>query len=230
MQDNWENNWTVRPSISRKMVLGFGALAGLGVVSIVVSLIADPLRGWESYLINFLFWSGVAQGAVVFAAIYHVVGGKWGPSVKRLAEGMAAFLPVSVVLFLPLYVGLKIFFSRVRELNPSRGAWFDPRFIFVRGSLGLGLMAVLSLLFVYYSLRPEVGVAREKKWQGLTWLHRWIAKDWRGEEAEVDRCQQGLNLLAAGVLVCSGCCCVREQETDRNDQIAAFLEETRALR
>jgi hypothetical protein len=183
------------------MVLGFGALAGLGVVSIVVSLIADPLRGWESYLINFLFWSGVAQGAVVFAAIYHVVGGKWGPSVKRLAEGMAAFLPVSVVLFLPLYVGLKIFFSRVRELNPSRGAWFDPRFIFVRGSLGLGLMAVLSLLFVYYSLRPEVGVAREKKWQGLTWLHRWIAKDWRGEEAEVDRCQQGLNLLAAGVLL-----------------------------
>jgi hypothetical protein len=201
LQDNWENNWTVRPSISRKMLFGFGALTGLGVVSIAVSLIVDPLRGWETYLINFLFWSGLAQGAVIFAAIYHVVGGKWGPSVRRLAEGMAAFLPVSVVLFLPLYVGLKIFFSRVRELNPSRGAWFDPRFIFVRGSLGLGLMAVLSLLFVYYCLRPEVGVAQEKKWRGLTWLHRWIAKDWRGEEAEVDRCQQGSNLLAAGVLL-----------------------------
>jgi hypothetical protein len=162
----------------------FGTLTGLGLVTVSVSLMLDPLRGWGSYLINFLFRSGLAQGAVVFAAIYHVVEGKWGPTVRRLAEGMAAFLPVSLVLFLPLYFGLEIFFSRVREINPRRGAWFDPRFIFVRGALGLGLMTVLSLFFVYYSLRPEVGLAQEKKWRDQTWLHRWIAEGWSGERAD----------------------------------------------
>ncbi|HZD40146.1 MAG TPA: hypothetical protein VE131_05450 [Terriglobales bacterium] len=201
MQNNCENNWTLRPCISSKMALGFGALAGIGLVTFVISLLAAPMRAWQSYLINFLFWTGLAQGAVVFAAIYDVVGAKWGAPLKRLAEGMAAFLPVSVLLFLPLYGGLKIFFSRVHELNPSRGAWFDPRFIFVRGTLGLGLIAVLSIFFLYYSLRPEVGLAQEKKWRGVTRLHHWIAKDWRGAQTEVDRCQRGLNLLGAGVLL-----------------------------
>jgi hypothetical protein len=201
VQEEQEKSWRIRPTISRSMVSSFGVLAGLGLVTVGVSLMRDPVRVWESYLINFLFWSGLAQGAVVFAAIYHVVGGKWGPTVRRLAEGMAVFLPVSVVLFLPLYFGLEIFFSRVRELNPSRGAWFDPRFIFVRGALGLGLMTVLSLFFAYYSLRPEVGFAEEKKWSDRTWLHRFIAEGWREEQAEVERCKRGLDLLAAGVLL-----------------------------
>jgi hypothetical protein len=201
LQENSQNSWTVRPTISRGLIWLLGALVGLGLVTFFVGVAVAPLRDWQSYLINFLFWSGLAQGAVIFAAIYHVVGGKWGSTVRRLAEGMAVFLPVSFVLFLPLYFGLEIFFRRVRELNPSRGAWFDPRFIFVRGALGLGLMTVLSLFFVYYSLRPEVGFVQEKKWRDRTWLHRWIAEGWRGEPAEVQRCERGLDFLAAGVLL-----------------------------
>ena len=201
MQIEGDKNWTVRPSIPPGLVWSLGVLLVIGVVIFASSLILDPMRAWQSYLINFLFWSGVAQGAVIFAAIYHVVGAKWGPTVRRLAEGMVAFLPVSVLLFLPLFFGLKIFFSRVRELNPSRGAWFDPRFIFVRGSLGLGLMTVLSVFFVYYSLRPEVGLAQEKKWRGHTWLHRWITDGWRGTAAEIQHCQRGSDFLSSGVLL-----------------------------
>lgn len=201
MQIEGDKSWTVRPSIPPGLVWFLGVLFVIGVLTFAFSLILDPLRGWQSYLINFLFWSGVAQGAVIFAAIYHVVGAKWGPTVRRLAEGMVAFLPASVLLFLPLFFGLKIFYSRVRALNPSRGAWFDPRFIFVRGCLGIGLMTVLSIFFVYYSLRPEVGLAQEKKWRGQTWLHRWIADGWRGVQAEIQRCQQGSDVLASGVLL-----------------------------
>jgi hypothetical protein len=201
LQENWKISWTVRPAIPRGLIWSLSALVGLGLVTFLVNVTVAPLRTWESYLINFLFWGGLAQGAVVFAAIYHVVGAKWGPTVRRLAEGMAAFLPVSLVLFMPLYFGLNIFFNHVREINPSRGAWFDPRFIFVRGALGLGLMTVLSLLFVYYSLRPEVGVAQEKQWREQTWFHRWIAEGWRGEQTEMDRCDRGLDFLAAGVLL-----------------------------
>lgn len=201
MPDGREKSWTTRPTIPPGLIWAFAGLIGVGIAAFVFVLRVDPLRGWQIYLINFLFWSGMAQGAVVFAAIYHVVGGKWGPTVRRLAEGMAAFLPVSLVFFFPLYFGLEIFFERVRELNPARGAWFDPRFIFVRGGLGLGLMTVLSLLFVYYSLRPEVGWALEKKVQRQRWIYAWMVEGWQGDELEQQRCQRGMDVLASGVLL-----------------------------
>jgi Ni/Fe-hydrogenase subunit HybB-like protein len=171
------------------------------VVVFVTGLLLDPGRAWQVYLVNFLFWSGLAQGAVVLAAIYHVVKAGWGPPIRRLAEGMAAFLPVSLLLFFPLYFGLDLFFSHVRELNPERGAWFDPRFIFVRGALGLGSMTVLSLLFVYYSLRPEVGLAVERGLRPARRLYRWLAEGWEGGLVEIPRSERGMNVLAAWVLL-----------------------------
>lgn len=199
--DDWQKNWSLRPSIPRGLVWTFAILVGFAVVAFLAGLILDPIRSWQIYLINFLFWSGLAQGGVVFAAIYHVVGAKWGPTVKRLAEGMAAFLPVSFVLFLPLYFGVRMFFSHVREINPNRGAWFDPRFIFVRGALGLGLMTVLSVFFVYYSLRPEVGFAQERKLRQDSWLFRWMTEGWKGVEAETQHGEVRMGFLAAGVLL-----------------------------
>lgn len=182
-----------------KMSRIFGALAALGAAVFFASLAVDPMRGWQAYLINFLFWAGLAQGAVVFAAIYHVVGAKWSPGLRRLGEGAAAFLPASWFFFLPLYFGLKKFFTEVLAANPDRGAWFDPRFIFVRGSLGMGLMTVLSLFFVYHSLRPEIGMERELR--AKLWVHRWMIDGWQGERAERLRSERGMDFLAAGVLL-----------------------------
>jgi hypothetical protein len=201
LQEDLEKNWTVHPNIPPRLIWIFGALTGLGIATFLVSLQLDPMRGWQVYLVNFLFWTGIAQGAVVFAAIYHVVGARWGATVRRLGEGAAAYLPVSLVFFLPLYFGLKKFFSGVREVNPDRGAWFDSRFIFIRGGLGLGLMTVLSLFFVYYGLRPEIGIAQERKLKLRIWLHRWMADGWQGEQTEILRCERGVDFLAAGVLL-----------------------------
>ena len=201
MADVREISWSTRPGIAPALMIALGGALALGVVTFAVSLRLDPLRGWQAYLINFLFWGGLAQGAVVFAAIYHVVNGTWGPAVRRLAEAMVAVLPVSLILFLPLYSGLERFLGPVREVNPARGVWFDPRFVFVRGGLGLSLMTVLSLLFVYYSLRPEVGWALERPQQPRPWFYAWMVKDWQGYEPERQRCQRGMDVLAAGVLM-----------------------------
>jgi hypothetical protein len=201
LQEDLNKNWIVHPVISPRLIRIFGALTVIGIATFLLSLQLDPMRAWQAYLVNFLFWVGIAQGAVVFAAIYHVVGARWGATVRRLGEGAVVCLPLSLVSFLPLYFGLKKFFSGVRVVNPNRGAWFDPRFIFIRGGLGLGLMTVLSLFFVYYSLRPEIGMARERKLELRIWLHGWMADGWQGEQTEILRCERGVDFLAAGVLL-----------------------------
>ncbi len=201
MQENLEKSWTMIPAIPRRLIWILSGFLGIGLMALIAGIQIDPLRAWQIYLVNFLFWSGLAQGAVVFAAVYHVVGGTWGHTIRRLAEGMVAFLPVSLILFLPIYFALKMFFEPVLELNPERGAWFDPRFVFIRGFLGLGLMTALSLFFVYYSLRPEVGLALEQKLIPRRWLFRWLAEGWEWDRIEIRRAQQGMNVLAVGVLL-----------------------------
>lgn len=201
MSQSWEERWKDPLTIPPRLVRTLGALTAVGVAAFLAGLLLDPGRAWQIYLVNFLFWGALAQGAVVFAAAYHVVGGQWGPPIRRLGEGMVAFLPVSLILFLPLYFGLELFFGQIRELNPSRGAWFDFRFIFVRGGLGIGSMTVLSLLFVYYSLRAEIGLLIERGLRRRQWLFQWLTEGWQGEEAEIQRSERGMDVLAAGVLL-----------------------------
>jgi hypothetical protein len=201
MQEGWEERWKTPLTIPSRLTWTLGGFSAVGVVVFLAGLLLDPGRAWQIYLVNFLFWGPVAQGAVVFAAGYHVVGAHWGPPIRRMAEGMAAFLPVSLVLFLPLYFGLELFFDQIRELNPDRGAWFDFRFIFVRGGLSIGSMTVLSLLFVYYSFRPEMGLLLERDLRPRHWLYRWLTEGWQGEQAEIQRSERGMDVLAAGVLL-----------------------------
>lgn len=201
MQEGREQRGGSLPPIPPGVIWASIGLLAVGGAAFLAGLRVDATRAWQIYLVNFLFWGGLAQGGVVFAAIYHVVEARWGPPIRRLGEGMAAFLPVSFLLFFPLYFGLDDFFGRVQELNPGRGGWFDPRFVFVRGGLGLGSMTVLSLLFVYYSLRPEVGMALERGHRGRRWLHGWLAEEWQGEGVEIQRGRRGMDVLAAGVLL-----------------------------
>lgn len=201
MPERWEERWKSSGPIAPGLTRSFLGLLVVGAGIFLIGLLLDPTRAWQIYLVNFLFWGGLAQGAVVFAAIYHVVEAKWGLPLRRLAEGMVAFLPVNLFLFFPLYFGLWLFFGEIQTLNPNRGAWFDPRFIFVRGGLGLTCVTVLSLLFVYYSLRPGVGVALQRGLRLPHGLYRWLTEEWQGEEVELQRSERGLDVLAAGVLI-----------------------------
>ena len=63
----------------------------------------DRQRTWQVYLINFLFWSGIAFSATVFVAILNITNARWGRPLKRLAEALGAFTPVAFLLFWVLY-------------------------------------------------------------------------------------------------------------------------------
>jgi len=62
-------------------------------------------RAWQAYHVNFMFWAGLAQGLVVFAATQKLAKGHWSGLLIRFAESAAAFLVVAVVLYGGLVVG-----------------------------------------------------------------------------------------------------------------------------
>ena len=176
-------------------LLGLLTAAG-GVTFILGTSIFGSLRVWEVFLVNLLFWSGIAQAGIILSAILHMTNAQWGRPIKRIAEGMASFLPVSFVLFLILFFGRSALFPWISHSIPEKEAWLNVPFLFVRDGVGLFVLYGLSLLFLYYSLRPDLGGAREEgapKRRGLYWM---LTSNWRGTEEETHRSQHLLGILA----------------------------------
>ena len=99
---------------------------------------------WQAYLVNFLFWAGLAQGAVVFAVVLDITRARWGWRYVQIARSFAGFLPVSVVLFLIMLLGRRHLFPWIEQPIPEKAAYLNVPFLAVRDLLGLSVLAALS--------------------------------------------------------------------------------------
>ena len=138
--------------------IAYGVVAsGVGAAVFFWALTTgQAARAWQSYHVNFMFWTGLAQGLVVFAATQKLAKGHWSGLLIRFAESAAAFLVVAVVLFLGLVLGRGYIFSWLHEPRPDIGAWLVSRFFFPRNGLILGTLAWLSWRFVRHDVAPDV--------------------------------------------------------------------------
>jgi len=144
-------------SFQRMMVAYCVALVLVGAAGFGVALTrgAAP-RAWEAFLVNLLFWLGIAQGGVVVSASLYLTQARWGgASVYRLAEGFAGFLPLGFLLFWALFPGREILFLWIRHPLPEKAAWLNVPFLFERDGGGLLLMTLLSVWFVRSSQRDD---------------------------------------------------------------------------
>ena len=78
-----------------------GIAAGLfivGLISFVIRLGQDSLSAWISYVSNWMFFSSIAMGSVMFAIATWIVKAKWNWSLRRVSQAGAAFLPIAFVM------------------------------------------------------------------------------------------------------------------------------------
>ena len=109
-------------------------------------------RAWQAYLVNFIFWTGLACGAMLFVAIMNMTGARWSRPIKRFAEAPGVFLPAACALFTGLYFGRGQLFPWIQNPVKGKELWLNAEFLFVRDGAGLGLLTVLSLVLIYQSV------------------------------------------------------------------------------
>ena len=146
---------------------------------------ADPARAGRAYHVNWLFWTGLSQAGILFACTQVIVGARWSYPIRRMAEAAAAFLPVSFVLFLVLWLGRADVFPWVRHpvLEPHvKALWLRSGFLFARDIAGLLLLYGLSFWFLVHSLRADAAALR-------------------GDAAGIARSEGRLSRLAPGIVV-----------------------------
>jgi hypothetical protein len=160
------------------IMLGAGLIALLGLIAFAVGLAADADRAWRAYLFNWIYFAGVAQGAVLLAAVVTITRGVWSRSIRRIALSFVAFLPIAyLILFPPILIFAGHIFPWIHEGTGGRDAYLNMPFLVARNLIALGVLLVLSLVFAYWQLRPDLGTARDAGWKGMNrFTRRWTTQ------------------------------------------------------
>lgn len=190
-----------RPNISPILWIIFGALFGIGLFVFLAYSTNEQYSHdvWQIFLINFVFWTGLSQAGIVFSCILRLTKGRWGRPMLRISESIGSFVPVSFILLIVLlFIGKDKILPYIQNPYPyaAKEIWLDPGFLIGRHLFGFGLLLLLSLYYLYYSLRQDLGGAGDK----LSGICGWIAEGWKGDE-ERDEIWAKLIKLASAVVI-----------------------------
>ena len=188
----------------------FAVLVAIGAITLVAGISSsDPElvhRTWRVFLHNWLMWAVLSNGALVLSSAMRLTNARWQGPIHRVVDSMGAYLPVSLALFFLILAGRHQLYAWVDHPVPGKEFWYAPAFAATRDTIGLFWITFISLFYLYLSIRPMLGRARETA-TGLrgALIQRWTA-GWRGEERERDLATRRLRKLSA-VLVLSYAIC-----------------------
>jgi hypothetical protein len=86
----------------------------VGVIALLLCLVGaffNSRQFFISYLVAYLFWSGIAFGSLEFLMIHHLTGGLWGWPIRRFFESAIMTIPLLALLFVPLCFGLHTLYA-----------------------------------------------------------------------------------------------------------------------
>jgi hypothetical protein len=163
-------------------------LAGLGTLIFIIGLFVRPDRVWQALFVNWLFFASVSSAGVMFVAVQRITTARWSRPIVRFLEGYVAFLPVALVLLLLiLFLGRHYIFwwSNATPVIHEKAVYLALPFYFTRVIGIFLLITVLSLWFVYLSVRLDVGILPEG---GAGWargLRERMRRGFRDERREL---------------------------------------------
>lgn len=164
----------------------------IGLGGFVFQLVGQhPERAWQAYLINFLLWSAVAQGGLLFSMVTHLTKARWSKPLQGIAESFAAFFPISFGLFLALFFGRDYLFPWVGQDLHGKEIWLNLPFLFWRDFFGLLILYGLGFAYLYYALRLQMPHG-EPHTLMPRFLHRW----WSGSVPDQDQCRARMSTLS----------------------------------
>jgi len=123
---------------------------------------AHAREAWTALLVSYLYFLGLAQAGVTWAAVLQLAQARWADPVRRLGEACAAFLPLAFVPGLALFIGREWILPWIGQDMGDRAGWLNVPALFARNAVGLGALTALSLLYVSRNRRARAaGLAPE---------------------------------------------------------------------
>ena len=153
---------------------------------------------WAFPIINFVWWIGIGHAGTLISAILLLLRQDWRTSINRFAEAMTLFAVACAGLYPILHLGRPWVFYWLAPYPNTYGLWPQFRSALDWDIFAISTYALVSLLFWYIGLVPDLATLRDKagnKWVKL--FYGSLALGWRGSTKHWQRYQRAYLLLAA---------------------------------
>jgi len=175
-----------RPSLPILKTIAL-VLAAIGLIVFVVGLFLNPDRVWHALLVNWLYFTSISSAGVMFVAAQRITTARWSRPIIRFLEGYVAFLPVAFVLLLIMVVGRHHIFwwsNHVPDI-PEKRIWLNPPFFFTRVIVVYLIITLLSVWYIYTSVRLDVGILPESGAKWARSIRERMRRGFRDERREL---------------------------------------------
>jgi Ni/Fe-hydrogenase subunit HybB-like protein len=165
---------------------------GVGVWGINVPV------AWGFAIINFVWWIGIGHAGTLISAILLLFRQEWRTSINRFAEAMTLFAVACAGMFPLLHLGRPWFFYWLLPYPSTMGVWPQFRSPLVWDVFAVSTYALVSLMFWYVGLIPDLATLRDRSQNKFTRvIYGILAMGWRGAATHWHRYHRAYLILAA---------------------------------
>jgi hypothetical protein len=147
----------LRPHMSslqtRALIVGV-----IGLAATAFGYVSNQEQFFRSYLISFTFWLSLSIGCLGILMLHHLVGGRWGFTIRRFLEAGSRTFILMLILFLPLLLGLHSLYVWTHadvvaadELLQHKAFYLNVPFFTIRAFVYFAIWILLSFLLSSWS-------------------------------------------------------------------------------
>lgn len=134
----------------RMKTLAF-AFVAIGLIGFLVGLMKNQERLWTSYLVAFFFATCLGLGGLFWASVQNLAKAGWSVSIRRLAEGMASFIPFILVGGLVLIGGVKYLFPWANPEVVAHDAAVAAKTAYLNVGFLIGRLIFFGLAMIFFA-------------------------------------------------------------------------------
>jgi Ni/Fe-hydrogenase subunit HybB-like protein len=183
-------------------LLFMGVLTGAGcwlyqiLVGIGVGGQNNPVH-WGTYLINFVFWVGIAHSGTLISAILHLFRAGWRNPIARAAETMTVFAVCTAGLFPFIHLGRPWLVYYMIPIPNQRFLWPNFQSPLVFDLVAISTYLTVSTLFWYTGMLPDLAIIRDRAKGMRRKIFGVISLGWTGEYEQWRHYARGYLFFAA---------------------------------
>ena len=153
--------WTLVAVLFAGVMMGLACWVYQILVGIGVAGMNNPVA-WGTYLINFVFWVGIAHSGTLISAILHLFRAGWRNPIARAAETMTVFAVCIAGLFPFIHLGRVWQVYYMIPMPNQRYLW--PNFLspLMFDVVAISTYLTVSSLFWYTGLLPDLAIIRDR--------------------------------------------------------------------
>ncbi len=148
----------------RPLVIAGGAGAAGLLLTLAGALAFDPRRALFAYLVAFVYWLGLALGALILLGALHASNARWPVVLRRFLETVPQVIPVFVLLFVPLALGMRHLYpwvdphalqGEMAHAVHHKVPYLNPTFFVVRAAIYFAFWSAVAWLLRAWSVRQD---------------------------------------------------------------------------